>query len=271
MFKHFFSLLFIVIAAFFLSITSCSRQNKGEKPLPPDITTYEINFSLFNPSNTPQNDNNNSYENFLHANSFVTFWYSLRHNELYLPLLLLSKAPNEKTTYKGDKKGWRWKYEVEHNSKTYEVKLYATYQNDFQWMEWKMYVSQKEGFKDFLWMKGSCKKDYSTGQWFLYKSHDDQRPLVNINFEKNYTTGKRKITYTWLDSSTKNKNSYILWGNDNAPPYDLYYTIVNTATSATAKIEWSSITSEGRISDAMYYHDNLWHCWSNNLKNTTCN
>ncbi len=247
--------------------SSCSKKNKGNRPDLPQADEFEINFDNFQ---SPPSTNDNNYSNYLHAYQTVQPWIEARKNELRLPLAILYASGQAKAGYRGDNKGWLFKYEYEENGRTYKVKLYAEYQNSFSQISWKMYVTQKEGFKDFLWMEGTTHADRSQGVWTVYYSHDNHRPLMQISQHYNFSTKKRKITYRFLSDLKMKADSYLEWGYEYSPPYDFFYNIFDNAKNNHISIQWSSLDGSGNILDPLYFMNNNRQCWANNRKNTNC-
>lgn len=246
------------------------KKDKGNPPVLPPAESMLIDFSNFivptKSADLPQIKGTNEYAwNF--AATVAGTWQSLLRTTLFVPISAFKLAADQSPKNVSGNM-WEWKYTSTFSSIEYTARL--TGQSTDAGIEWKLYISKKNGFTDFLWLEGITQQDGNSGSWTLYHSNETPVELLKIDWEKS-ETGIGYIKYTYLKNDSQ-KNGFIEYGlTEN--PLNAYYTVsyFNGVKWSDVDIEWSTSLHNGRVRSIDYIlADNNWHCWDSNKIDVDC-
>ena len=136
-------------------------------------------------------------------------------------------------------------------------------------VQWKMYISQENGYSDFLWYEGESNFLATEGNWTLYRSPELPNPMLEILWHRNVSEGTADIRYQNIEEGHPENGGYIFYGINQETPYNAYYHIYNKGQNNLTEIEWNRTTKEGRVKDQNKYGNEEWHYWDSNLDDTT--
>lgn len=254
-----------------LAVSSCKKE-QGDPPLLPPAGSMIIDFSNFTDSKSGDIASLKGADN---TNwGFAAFsagvWNLIIGTTLAVPVWTFGITVDEDPVYIEDKT-WEWTHSELLLGVKYTARLTGQIRNND--VLWKMHISQEGGFTDFLWFEGTSAFDAKSGQWILYKSYTEPDKMLQIDWEKDSeSTGK--VKYTYIKDNDEFKNSYIEYRLTTDSPFNAYYTIHfwndNLDKFSDVLVEWNTTNHSGRVKGIDYIGDQTWHCWNNNLINTTC-
>ena len=250
--------------------TGCEK--KGTPPALPPAESMKIDFSSFavgKKSLTIPGAAENV--NWAVAATIAGIWNSLIVVNLAVPVASFEKAVSLSPSYI-DNKTWQWKYSVNVAGAAYNARLTGQIRSDD--VLWTMYIS-KDGtgsFPEFTWFTGTAALDGNSGTWTMNASHDDQTPLLQIDWTK---SGENIATvkYTYVKTGESFTGSYIEYGLTSATLnayYNVHAYIATKLSFVDVNIEWSTSAYNGRVKAPAYFEDENWHCWDSNGNDITC-
>lgn len=262
--------LFIKSVLLLLSITfiftSCKKDDKTAPALPPE-SSFNIDFSPFaNPNDTLGSREVTTYKNWGYAYSDVLVWQTFITVALAVPVAAFNESFNHEAVYHPNAENWTWSYNVVVNQVVYEAELTGYLQADS--VAWEMRVTASSLFSDFLWFYGKSALDRSGGWWILQENPLAPNPVIRIEWNR-YENGTADISYTDVRPGGAPTGSYIFYGT-TTEYFDRFYHLYGSSNDNLTTIEWSSVNIDGRVKDAQYFGDDLWHCWDTNLMDIVC-
>jgi hypothetical protein len=267
--KKIFVFTFSIIFSSWL-ITGC-KKDKGDPPVLPPQESMVIDFSNFaslkKGESFPSGIKGTENSTFEFAAMVAGVWKLIINTTLVVPVTAF-KASFSQTPEYLDNKTWQWSYTTTVASVVYKARL--TGQIGANEVIWKMYISKEGsgGFTEFLWLDGTSKVDGAGGEWVLYKSAQDPKAVLQINWTR---TGDKigKVIYTWVGTGDPFKSSYIEYGLTSAT--DAYFLVhyYTGARFSDVEIRWNPSTKNGKIK-SLEYLENKWYCWDSNKINVTC-
>ena len=268
--KRIFTVALIIMLASWL-ITSC-KKDKGDPPVLPPQESMVVDFSNFaslkKGESEPFEIKGTENSTFEFASMVAGVWKLIINTTLIVPVSAFKASFTQTPEYLDDKT-WQWSYTTTVATVVYKARL--TGQIGANEVIWKMYITKEGsgGFTEFLWFDGTSKTDGTSGQWILYKSAQDPKAILQVDWTR---TGDKigKVIYTWVGTGDPFKTSYLEYGltSDVLNAYFLvhYY---NGAKFSDVEIRWNTTTKNGKIK-SLDYLGNTWYCWDANKINVTC-
>jgi len=272
--KYFSSALLVLL--FITLLTACKKEDNGEPPALPPVTSLDIDFENF-VDETKSDDLNylkgTENSNWQFAAGVALIWRTVIYTTLAVPVRSFQIAVNKTPTYI-DNKTWQWKYDatlsIDNVSVTYKARLTGQIRTDD--VLWKMYIA-KEGtnsFDEFIWFEGTSKLDGTGGQWILNESAANQVPVLQIDWTGTQGT-VTTVQYTYVEVGEAFKDSYIKYGLTTGT-YNAFYEIsyFNGALFSSVNVEWNTTSKNGRVKAPSYFPTSDWYCWDEGKNNMVC-
>lgn len=249
-------LILIILGS--MSLTSCK---KAKAPVIPPASSFVL-------SGMDSTDNSEKVLfNFGVAAFNVGLWTAITQVAMAVPVAAYKKAL-EYDAKKVDDNKWLWEYSVGFGFNVYTARLYGTYTDNG--VLWEMYLSLQDEYEDFLWYSGTQNEEGTAGQWIVYESPTQNRTLLQIDWTRNITDNTGTLKYTNIVPEGDQNGGYIYYGNDQETPYDAFFDIYNKGQDHLIEIEFNTTTLVGRIKYPYWFHDEIWHCWNENLMDDFC-
>lgn len=262
-------ILLLVTMLMTLALEQGCKKDYGGPPTIPPKSSFVMNLSELDSSKTSSMklDSVADYSNFLYAAGNVYGWNIILTVGLAVPVASFVNSFNYQGTWNNQGNCWEWKYDFT-LLVTYSAKLKATVSGIT--VHWEMYISQQNGFQDFLWYSGDSQFDGTQGTWTLYDNPTSNTELLGIIWHNNDNDGTSDITYTNIVPGGAENGGYISYGITADTIYNAYYDIYNKGQNNLIKIKWNMTDRNGRVSDSLHFSDNDWHCWDTDYTNITC-
>ncbi len=262
-------ILTLIMMAMLLFVSSCDKEKLENRPDLPPIESILMDFSDFADQPGVAKGVVTTYDNFVHGFNTLAFWQTAATVTLAVPaaayynVLTMSTSPE----YLGDNR-WRWTKEFQVQQVNYQATLTAErISNEEFSMEMKIGLAALPA-ASVVWFDGVIRYDHTHAEWNLYRNDAGHVKIVEVVWNKDYETGESDLTYTYVEPSQQETGSYITMGIRPDEVYDAYYSV--SLSTGMTDIEWDRDTKAGRIKDADYYGDSLWHCWNDLLEDIVC-
>lgn len=271
--KKFMSLLFTgLIVAGIISNVSCNKDESSDTPPLPDVSTMKMDTAFV--SKLKSGSAVYEYANFTKASLTVGVWSAAAYIYTAFPVVAFEKATSTRPVYDQTLKVWVWTYKFNYLLTEYQAELTGKMAETK--VVWTMNISKTSAPEQkFKWFEGESNFDNKSGSWQVYDPV--KGASVNIVWSKDSNTAG-KIRYTNVIEGDLNKNGYIEFASTSLPlnRYFEIKVIKDIATPAnngkTFKIEWSSTTKEGSISDVTNATSPVkLGCWGTDYKDKACN
>ncbi len=272
--KYFSSALLILL--FVALLTACKKEDNGEPPALPPVTSLDIDFENFI-DETKSDDLNylkgTENSNWQFAAGVALIWRTVIYTTLAVPVRSFQIAVNKTPTYL-DNKTWQWKYDatlsIDNISVTYKARLTGQIRTDD--VLWKMYIA-KEGtnsFDEFVWFEGTSRLDGTGGQWILNESAANQVPVLQIDWTGTQGT-VTTVQYTYVKVGEAFKDSYIKYGLTTGT-YNAFYEIsyFNGVLFSPVNVEWNTTSKIGHVKAPSHFPTSDWYCWDEGKNNMVC-
>jgi hypothetical protein len=265
----------IIVFGFIVLIISCgddkSTNPKDQDAIPtiPPQSSLIINIEEFPDTSTLEKINhpNLTKGNWACAAENVKYWNSVLFVTLAIPTAAFVEAFNHQPVKQSDG-SWLWNYIVVINSDTYTAKLFG---KDLGYgVDWRMLLSKSGSYTDFEWFTGFSNSDATDGSWTVNKNPDLTSPFLAIEWERNIQEETANIKYTIVAPTIPRVGSYISYGKTNEVTLNRYYQILNSDNNNLIDINWNYESKFGQVKDAIYFGDNIYHCWDENLDDSIC-
>jgi len=265
----------IIVIGFIVLIISCgddkSTNPKDQDAIPtiPPQSSLIINIEEFPDTSTLEKFNhpNLTKGNWAWAAENVKYWNSILFVTLAIPTAAFVEAFNHQPVKQSDG-SWLWKYTVVINSDTYTAKLFG---KDLGYgVDWRMLLSKSGSYTDFEWFTGFSNSEATEGSWTVNKNPDLASPFLAIEWERNIQEETANIKYTIVAPTIPHVGSYISYGKTNEVTLNRYYQIFNSDNNNLIDIKWNYESKFGRIKDTVYFGNNNYRCWDENLDDTNC-
>ena len=255
-------LAFVVILSGTFSLSSCKK--KVAPVIPPENAFV---LSGIDGDTTQKSTPEFLYENFTHATLKVGFWTAITTVIMAVPVKAYQIALDQEPKHlQGEK--WVWEYQFGIGLSIYTVQLYGeTVDNQ---VNWELHVTLPGSFEDFVWYTGTQNVEGTAGQWILYKSPTENVQFLQIDWTLNKDDNTGTLKYTNIEPESSENGGYIYYGNDMDGEYNAFFDIYNKGLDNLTEIELNTTYGNGRIKSPNYYHDDLWHCWNENLLDNYC-
>lgn len=248
---------------------------KGPAPDIPPVSTFLMDFTVFPSSRLskplPTFDDNSdrlmSNKNWAFSAFQAGVWNTLITIGFAVPVAAFVESFNHEPEYRSDGT-WVWTYQVPVNGVKHTAELHA--KPALSGIQWEMYISKENAYSHFKWYDGFSNIPATEGSWTLYKSPEDQLPMIEIVWHRTPGQGTGDIRYTNVIPNGPENGGYIYYGKSKNDVYDAFYHIYNKGKDNLTVIEWNSTMKNGRVKDTQHFGDNDWHCWDRNLQDVDC-
>ncbi len=261
------SLLFVstlIGLSIFVSCSSDKEDDPGTPPEIPPVESFIMDFSDFNETNVSNRQESQAHWGV--AAFKVGIWNVITAVTLAVPVASFANSVDSEPIYDSELEAFIWTFDYDFVGRTYSSELRGRV--DGSVVLWEMYISQENGFQDFLWFSGQSQLDGMGGAWTLNNSPENPGAFLEIDWSKE-SDEVGQIRYTNI-SGESGDGSYIEYGRIESSEYDTYYTINNTETDNLVEIEWNSVTKIGRIKDPGFFEDEDYRCWDDQFEDTDC-
>ncbi|MCI4669455.1 MAG: hypothetical protein MRZ79_15075 [Bacteroidia bacterium] len=271
-----------VILAFILSLalfTSCDVDppiNQEAPDLPPQemFSMPTTALSTMEPDTAVPNANA-TYRNWTFSAINLVVWNTAIAVHAGIPIASFGKAVNQRAVYIGnDTFSWTYVYEAPAilGGKSYDVVLTAQYINNFQEVEWIMNVTEQGSTNTFEWYKGISSTDFSEAHFTVNRNPANPEGYLDIEFEKDLSSGDFKIRYTSVAASDPGLGGYIEYRENVGAAFDRAFDIFGGANKPgeSIEIQWNQQNENGRVKNLEFFNDSNWHCWDENQADTSC-
>ncbi|WP_339608710.1 hypothetical protein [uncultured Roseivirga sp.] len=263
--------LTMAISVLFVGCSKDSDTNPGAPTLPPQSSIApDMGSFSSNQENGAANLEGQDQSNFGFAALNVIFWQSLLTVDLAIPVAAYKEAFNHSFEYLNDEDRWKSEYSATVGDRNITATLYA--EKVGASASWKMYLSSEGEFENFLWFSGTSRLDNTSGEWTLFKSPDEPRQLLSIDWENENDT-EFKLTYNLVDTESDKEGSYIEYGSTDEDAYTHFYdvSIVSKADEDyDVSILFNNNTKVGRVKSEAHFNSSDWFCWNESFQNQTC-
>ena len=249
------------------------KKDHGDPPAVPPQSSFIMNFSDLDSAKVTSKfhgaklDSIGQYSNYVFAAGNVVVWNVILTVGLAVPVASFIHAFSYQSTWSNQDNAWVWKYDFT-VLVTYSAKLKA--QVSGSTVHWEMYISQQNGFQDFLWYEGDSQLDNSQGTWTLYDNPNSNTELLGIVWHNDNNNGTSDITYTNIVPGGAENGGYIAYGITTDTTYNAYYYIYNKGMNNLTSIEWNVTQKNGHVSDSLHFGDSNWYCWDVDYSDINC-
>lgn len=250
-------------------LSSCSEEEDsftpGTAPEIPPVESMLINFDNFK-EETREGGREMSQLNWGVAALQVGTWNVIITLNLAIPVAAFQASLTSTPEFDRDRGLWVWRFDYDFLGRTYSSELTGKINGDQ--VEWQMFISQENGFQDFLWYTGTMNLDGTEGFWFLNENVDSPNALLRIHWEKE-SENIARVKYSNVKEGDPNFDSFIEYGIQDGD-LDRFYNISITSTENMTNIEWSNVNNEGRIKNPSFFNDDDFHCWDSSFDDIEC-
>ncbi len=258
-----FNKILALLLALSFTFTSCSDDDEAVPDNPPEIPPVEtliMDFSNFEGNTSGRTA---TALNWTQAALVVGVWNVAIGVTLAVPVAAFAASVNQSPSFDADRKLWVWTYDYEFVGRTYSAELTGALIAGG--VEWKMYVSQEDGFQDYLWYTGQMNAGGTKGYWRLNRNPENTVEFLNIDWERE-DDDIASIKYTDITEGSENKGSYIEYGKNSNQGFNNYYNLFSAKENKSIMIQWDSTTGAGTIQ--IGDEDPL--CWDENFQDAAC-
>jgi len=256
-----------ITSVLLLFISQCSENSTAPSAAPtlPPLSTFLMDFSDFQGEDRLLKAS--PHQNWGWAALNIAFWNSVVVLNSVVPVAAFAEALNQKPARQPDN-SWVWSYGFEVAGSNYTAALTARSEKDG--IRWNMNISKQGGFSNYLWYTGWSNLPLTEGYWLLYSLPSDPAPLIGIDWHRQPGDSTWDLRYTNVVPDGPENGSYIHMEVRQSNPYDAFYEIYRVSLDNLIRIEWDRDAGAGRVKDEMHYQDSDWHCWDNDLNDTSC-
>lgn len=269
--------LFIGICTAIILLSACQKDSQSplaEAPPIPPQSTMLMDFSNFSdgeyllsfPGSVDGFQENQSKSNWAWAASNVVVWNAITKITLAVPVAAFIASFQNDPQYTDDGR-WLWTNTFNVMMFTYTSNLYAKVRSNK--IDWEMYISQTNGFSDFLWYTGESDLEAQQGKWLFNQNPQNPNPLIEVTWHRD---GERitDIKYQNMVPGAAENGSYIYFALTGDETYDMSFDLYNKVQDNHILVEWNRTNRSGRVKDALHFEDEEWHCWNENRDNIDC-
>ena len=252
-----------------LASNGCGKEDASSEPALPPLTSMKMDTSFVKKSKSALLYD---YVYYTQASVTVGIWSIAAYLHTALPVVAFEKAINTKpTTYDNVNKVWVWSFKFTYLVE-YQAELTGKLSEDK--VLWTMNISKvSDPTTKFKWFDGESQMDQKAGWWKIYSPELGE--VIKITWTKE-SDNLGTLRYTNIISGDANKEGFIEFGQVTGT-LDKYFSIKIISDAGTPansgktfKIEWSSTTKEGSISDVTSPPVKL-GCWGTDFKDKPCN
>lgn len=248
----------------FMMCSNKPTEPTKEAPVIPPQSTFVMDLSDFT---SPSLAKTAAKGNWLWAAGNVAVWNTAIVVTLAVPVAAFVESFNHSPELQGDGR-WLWSYSFTVLGVTFTAKLYGALELDG--VKWDMFISQQGLYTDFHWFTGKSDITATTGYWMLNHKPTEPTPFLQIDWTRDAAALSGDIKYTNIIPDNAENGSYIYQAFNQPAPYTGLYNIYAKSSDNLVAIQWNLETRMGRISDAIHFGDDAWHCWDENLNDVDC-
>ena len=251
-----------------LVITSCKEEEEPTLPTQPELppsNAFIVDMGGFGISSSRGEDSNYSY-----AATNVAIWNTALFLHTVLPIKAWTEVRTAAPVWDKNESAWIWRREFSNIEGNYTASLHGWV--DQKEVKWRMYVTKHGFYSDFLWYSGSSNTKVTRGSWRLFKNPESEKAYLEINWIRDDDKLLDEISYTNVSPNDPNVGSYIHFGFENElkPDYPMYYDIYEALPDHLVSIDYDDESTEGRISDSVYFESAEWNCWDEDNADIAC-
>jgi len=260
----------ILLISLFAVFTVTSCENEPEIPVLPPVSSIVMDFSDFNTQPAENKSTDLSYKNFLYAYANVALWNTFVTVTLALPVTAYTIALNQDPVYLGNHT-WEWSFNFNWNQLSYRATLTAVRLNNEEFsVDMSINLSTDSG-KGPTWFDGVVRYDHTHASWNMYKNVNNmQVRILEADWNMDYETEAGNMKYTYVEPGQVETGSYVFFEFFTPDPVELDAAYTISLAAGDIFIEWNRITKAGRVMSTMFFEDELWHCWNENLMDVEC-
>lgn len=261
------ALIIPFVAVLFLT-WSCEDAGREDPPELPPVESMLMDFSAFSEEPAQAKGTEATYEHFLYSYATVGFWSLSATLVSALPVAAYGHALRQSPVYLGDQT-WEWSFDFMLNNVQYSAILTgARLSNEEFSMEMSIGLAAAPATAK-KWFDGVARYNHTHALWTIYK--EGTIPVLEIEWNKDFETGKADLTYTYTEQDHPQEGSYIMWDYRPGEDFDGAYKI--SLAEGMTHIEWNTETIRGRVMSVVYFENEDWHCWdskANGLADMAC-
>lgn len=265
----------LITSAVVFQFTGCSEDEniqQGDAPVVPPQSSMVIDFSEFPDTNSLGAFSKIPADTILRGNwgwaaLNVAVWNTILTFTLAVPVAAFVESFNHQPVLQPDG-SWLWSYTITVSGINHTAKLYG--QSVAGGVNWKMLLTKEGFYTDFEWFSGFSNVPATEGTWTLNLKPDNPVPFLFIEWSRNIEDNTAEVKYTNIDQSASGNGSYIHYGKTSGPTYNRFYNIFGVEEDRLINIEWNFEQYFGRVKDPIYFGDQNWYCWDENLFDTIC-
>lgn len=257
-----------MVVTVLLGTQSCNKESEEDRPELPPVESLLMDFSDFSSSAGGAKASIESYVNFNHAFTSLTFWSSATTLTMALPVAAYGHALQQSPEYLGNNT-WEWSYEFTWNSVSYKATLTGTrISNEEFTMEMVIGLAALPG-EGVLWFDGTVRYDHTHASWTIYS--EGTVAVLEIEWAMDYELGDGSLQYTYVKPDEEQTGSYLIYEYAPEELYDASFTV--SLAAGTTLVQWDTASKAGQVQDEVKFGDSSWHCWdslANNLADISC-
>ncbi len=253
-----------ILLSIMLIFSSCSDDdnvNPDNPPELPPVETMEMDFSTF--SNQDEGGRVAEMQHWSQAALVVGVWSTVIGVTLAVPVAAFKASVSQTPEYDAEQELWTWTFDYDFVGRTYSAELTGALVEEG--VEWNMYVSQEDGFQDFLWYSGTMDREATNGRWNVNLGPNNPVEFLQIDWQRE-GDGIGSIRYTDINDNSANTGGYIEYGRTEEGGFNTFYNLYSAKEDRLILIEWSETTGEGRIKIG----DEAYKCWDADFQDVAC-
>lgn len=265
--------LAVYFLAFTFILSSCSEDSgigtpPGPPPEIPPASTFEMDLNQL-PTNAGGRigGRTNAKGNWGHAVIGIGVWNLVLGVATIVPVAAFKASISQTPVFIGDNT-WQWTFNFEVSSVQHSAKLQGKLVSDG--IDWKMLLSKAGDYTDYEWYTGHANSEHTEGTWTLNFGPDQNKPFLQIDWNRNTDNTVADIKYTSIDPDSPAQGGYIQFGINEESQFNAFYDLFDNQEQNFVEIDWNRTTHEGRVRNPKFFGDDDFHCWNNKLDDVDC-
>lgn len=272
--KH---IIFFGTCTTLMVFSACQKDSQSPLTEPPSIppqATMLMDFSNFADEENVSTfagsveglQENQSKGNWAWAASNVVVWSAITKITLAVPVAAFIASFQNDPQYTDDGR-WLWTNSFNVMMFSYTSNLYAKIRSNK--IEWEMYISETNGFSNFLWYTGESDLEAQQGKWLFNQNPKVPNPFIEAIWHRD---GDQitDIKYKNVVPEAAANGSYIYFALTGNETYDMSFDLYDKVQDHHILVEWNRMNRFGRVKDALHFEDEEWHCWDENRDDIDC-
>lgn len=267
--------VFSLLLSLMVVLVSCNpddENNQDPKPVMPPEYSMAPNFDDFQ---TEENQRNQTIENWFYSAVNVGVYSAILKGSLAIPVTAFKATISQEPFYDTEAGLWTWESSFSEFSNDFSIRLTADVIDGN--VEWKGYVTSTSTSstssyyppENFLWFEGQSTIDGNSGSWTLIESPANPNPWISTEWSRNEAQTEGEATFT-IEKEGDLIGSYISYSRDENSDFNRSVDISNTQTGDMIEIDWNSELKYGRVKSENHFGDTDFHCWDEDLQDTSC-